>query len=92
MVLLTTVCKLLTSIVAYRLTKMAEKTNLYDPHQEGFRHQRSKAWQAQALGWDQDDALTRRMAFYTAYIVFQFDGPRSALVLDDSAGLSYRRC
>ena len=49
---------------------MAEEYNIFDPHQEGFRHRRSTARQAQALAWDQDDAQTGRLAINTAYIDF----------------------
>ena len=70
-VLLSTVYKLLTSIITYRLAELAEDHGLLDPNQEGFRRHRSTLRQAQALAWDHEDARLKKSAIYSAYIDFK---------------------
>ena len=48
-VLLTTIYKLSTSIITYRLAQFVEEHHMLDDNQEGFRRHRSTLRQAQSL-------------------------------------------
>ena len=71
MVLLSTIYKLLTSIITYRLAQFVEEHHILDDKQEGFRRHRSTLRQAQLLTWDQEEAKQQKLPLYSAYIDFR---------------------
>ena len=70
-VLLSLIYKILTAIVTDRLNHIAEKYNLLDDSQEGFRKLRSTSRQIQSLLWDREDAEARAKTLYLVYIDFK---------------------
>ena len=59
-VLLNVAYKVITAIITNRLTTIAERYNLLDDLQEGFRWEKNTQRQAQALFWEQSKAKDKK--------------------------------